>query len=107
MKRFHGSSRFYSSRAGCLRPEGKRRKVNMTSSRSTTTLYRSGIYAGRNTLAPQQRQFQEFWQNLCPSCLGPDLGTAIVRSRRSGQRPLRNMVYVATSENRVYGFDAD
>ena len=62
----------------------------------------------RNYLTPNQRQCRrQFWQDLRSPGIGPDLGTAIICSGVPVNGQLHNVVYVATSENWVYGFDAD
>jgi hypothetical protein len=70
-------------------------------------IYRSGVYSSEATLRPANVSARTFGKIFARRVVGQIWGQPLyVRGVPVGGR-LRNVVYVATSENRVYGFDAD
>ena len=70
-------------------------------------IYRSGIYAGETLLRPSNVSSRSFGKIFARRVLGQIWGQPLYVRGVPVKGRLRNMVYVATSENRVYGFDAD
>ena len=70
-------------------------------------IYRSGVYAGETVLTPASVNTKNFGKIFARRVLGQIWGQPLyVRGVPVNSRP-RNVVYVATSENMVYSFDAD
>lgn len=70
-------------------------------------IYRSGVYPGETVLRPSSVSAKSFGKIFARRVVGQIWGQPLYVRGVPVQGRLRNMVYVATSENRVYGFDAD
>lgn len=70
-------------------------------------IYRSGVYAAETILTPASVNSKNFGKIFARRVLGQIWGQPLyVRGVPVNGKP-HNVVYVATSENMVYGFDAD
>jgi hypothetical protein len=70
-------------------------------------IFRSGVYAGETTLRPSNVNPGAFGQIFARSVVGQMWGQPLYVRGVPVRGTARNVVYVATSENWVYGFDAD
>ena len=70
-------------------------------------IYRSGVYAGETILRPANVSAKRFGKVFARRVLGQIWGQPLYVRGVPVNGQLRNVVYVATSENMVYGFDAD
>jgi hypothetical protein len=70
-------------------------------------IYRTGVYAGESILRPSNVSPGRFGKVFARRVLGQIWGQPLYVQRVPVNDRLRNVVYVATSENMVYAFDAD
>jgi hypothetical protein len=70
-------------------------------------IYRSGVYSNETSLRPANVNSKSFGKIFARRVLGQIWGQPLYVRRVPVKGRLRNVVYVATSENWVYGFDAD
>jgi hypothetical protein len=70
-------------------------------------MYRTGVYAGETLLTPASVNPKSFGKIFARRVLGQIWGQPLYVRGVPVKGRLRNVVYVATSENMVYGFDAD
>jgi hypothetical protein len=70
-------------------------------------IYRSGVYSSETILRPTNVNSKSFGKIFARRVLGQIWGQPLYVRGVPVNGRLRNVVYVATSENWVYGFDAD
>jgi hypothetical protein len=70
-------------------------------------IYRSGVYSGETILHPTNVNAKSFGKIFARRVLGQIWGQPLYVRGVPVNGQLHNVVYVATSENWVYGFDAD
>jgi hypothetical protein len=70
-------------------------------------IYRSGVYSAETSLNPSSVSPQRFGKLFSRNIIGQVWGQPLYVHGVSIAGALHNVVYVATSENWVYGFDAD
>src|SRR6266567_2089035 len=70
-------------------------------------IYRTGVYAGESILRPSNVKPGRFGKVFARRVLGQIWGQPLYVQRVPVNGRLRNVVYVATSENMVHVFDAD
>ncbi len=70
-------------------------------------IYRTGVYAGETMLRPTNVSGRRFSKVFARRVVGQIWGQPLYVRGVPVNGRLRNVVYVATSENMVYGFDAD
>jgi hypothetical protein len=70
-------------------------------------MYRSGVYAGEMILRPGNVGAKRFGKIFARRVLGQIWGQPLYVRAVPVNGRLRNVVYVATSENMIYAFDAD
>src|SRR6266853_6473099 len=70
-------------------------------------IYRSGVYSSESILRPANVNSKSFGKIFARRVLGQIWGQPLYVRGVPVKGRLRNVVYVATSENWVYGFDAD
>jgi hypothetical protein len=69
--------------------------------------YRSGVYSSETVLQPSNVDSKSFGKTFARRVLGQIWGQPLYVRGVPVKGRLRNVVYVATSQNMVYGFDAD
>src|ERR1700730_9771630 len=70
-------------------------------------IYRSGVYSGETILRPTNVNAKRFGKIFARRVVGQIWGQPLYVRGVPVNGQLRNVVYVATSENWVYAFDAD